>query len=154
MLRAVWVIFAILCGLIIINWVFWHLLGLVAILLGLAFWLAVVLVIGYFIYSALQPSLKSNKGNDVIAYKLWDTHGHRVQVFRSRPTIQDLVTSASAAGSSGESKNTFSIANDTRVSILEDTGGEAIKIRILDESAKEKLGWVSRSVLVRESNLG
>jgi hypothetical protein len=148
MIRAILKVLAVIIGLVILSWVVLHVIGLIWMLLWIAVSLAVIAGIGYVVYCALQKNQPQKTA--AISYKLFDTRGPLVQVYRSEPTIQDLVSTA-AGRDTPESSEGFTIANETRVSILEDTGRESIKIKILDKDTKEKVGWVARSSLVRES---
>src|ERR1700733_6360857 len=148
MLQAILKVLAVIIGLVIISWVVLHVIGLIWMLLWLAMSLAVIAGIGYVVYIALQKN--KPQPAPAISYKLFDTRAAHVQVYRSEPTIQNLVSTA-AGRDEAESSEGFTIANETRVSILEDTGRESIKIKILDKGTKEKVGWVARSSLVKES---
>ncbi len=148
MLRALLIGLAVIVGLLVFNFIFWHLLGLIAMVLWIGIALAAVAGIGYVVFSLLQKD--KQPAQPAVNYKIFDTRNPHVQVYRSEPTIQDLVSTAAGLGAEDEGQ-AFNIANDTRVSILEDRGRESIKVKILDKGAKEKVGWVARSSLVKES---
>jgi hypothetical protein len=148
MVQAILKVLAVIIGLIIVSWIVLHVIGLIWMLVWIAMSLAVIAGIGYVVYCALQKN--KPQPTAAISYKLFDTRAPHVQVYRAEPTIQDLVSTA-AGRDMPESGEGFTIANETRVSILEDTGRESIKIKILDKDIKEKVGWVARSSLVRES---
>lgn len=144
MLRSILISLAVIVGLIVASWIVLHIIGLIWIMLSIAVTLAVVAGIGYILYTAFLKN--KEEPAPVVSYKVFDTNGPQVRVYRAEPSLQDLVSTDASPD-----KQEFSIANDTPVLILEDKGQEAIKIKILNKKAQEKVGWVARSSVVRES---
>lgn len=144
---------------IIIAWLLYYLFGLLSLLvytasIGLVM-LATAVVVGaicYGIFLMLKP--KGQKVKVIQQHKVYDVHGKPIYVFRNEPELIDVVkvhdelhlTKLELQG------DVFSIANDSAVIVLEDTGKESVKIRVKGAANKgDREGWVGRSCLVKEN---
>jgi hypothetical protein len=150
MRRILLLICILILALSVVNWIIWHVLGLIAIVVGLALCLFITLIAYNLIRSALQEKSQATAQAQGGDYKVWDTHNENVQLFAFEPTLNQIVQSGQEPQASQIAFQSFTIANNTKVSILEDNGGDAIKVRVLDPALKEKVGWVARTAIVRQ----
>lgn len=143
-------VLAIVVAVVLINWMFWHLVGLFTVIASM---LAPVIVLGVIVYLAFRYwQWRSGRFDKRSPYRLWNDAGRAVYLFHAEPTSDDVVkirdelslTSLELAG------DVFGVDNDTQVFVLEDEGSEAVKVKIVDPQAKEKVGWVPREAVIRE----
>jgi hypothetical protein len=131
------------------NWMFWHLVGLFTLTVSVLAPLIVLSVLVYVAFRYLRwRSARFDKGT---VYRLWNTHGKAVYVFHAEPSIEDMVTTQDELNLArlelaGE---VFGVENNTEVCVLKDEGAAAVKIKIVDPQAREKIGWVPRDTVIR-----
>jgi hypothetical protein len=138
---------ALIAGLLIANYILWHVIGFIAGVLWLLFVVACLAGLAYFIYAYVQGKQVPKPSSP--QFLVWDTHNQKVQIFYEEPTIEDIVHGVSEPQHYLQAGKVQEVPNSTSVSILEDKGAMAVKIKIIDGEAKEKIGWVSRTLLVR-----
>lgn len=141
-------VIAIVVAIILANWLFWHLVGLVtltAAMLAPVIVLAGVLYLGYRYYRWRTFRLDKHT-----AYRLWNTSGKAVYVFHAEPSVEDMakVQDELNVASLELQGQVFGVDNDTEVSVLEDEGTGAVKVKIADPQAREKVGWVPRETVI------
>ncbi len=136
-----------IAGALFLLFIVSHLLGLVALLSWLV--AAVIFVCGIVYLVSLTREESSEKHNRRSQLKLWDLCG-QVYMFKSEPTVQDLVSIKEL----GQIKDVIgngqviSIDNDTRVHVLQETA-ESLRVKIMEGQAKGKSGWVCRSSVIK-----
>jgi hypothetical protein len=138
---------AVVAGLLVANYILWHVIGFIALVLWLFFVVACLAGLAYFIYAYVQGKQAGQPSRP--QFLVWDSHNQNVQIFYKEPTIEDIVQGVSEPAQYLQSGQVEEVPNSTCVSILEDKGGMAVKVKIIDGNAKEKIGWVSRTLLVR-----
>jgi hypothetical protein len=138
---------AIIAGLLIANYVLMHVIGLIAAVLWLLFVVACLAGLAYFIYAYVQGKQVAKPSQP--KFLVWDTYNQSVQIFFDEPTIEDIVQGVAEPEKYLQSGKVDEVPNSTGVTILEDKGSMAVKIKVTDGDAKEKIGWVSRTLLVR-----
>jgi uncharacterized membrane protein YraQ (UPF0718 family) len=128
-----------------------HVLGWLAFMFNLVLSLLMFAAVGYGIYYLVKP--KKSNSQKSISYKLSGTTA-QIHIFRNEPELKDLVNQnnemhIAKLELAGE---VFPVPKDTHVIILEDSGKEAVKIRIKGSKNKfDSEGWVDRSSLVTET---
>ncbi|MDR3613915.1 MAG: hypothetical protein P4L53_10115 [Candidatus Obscuribacterales bacterium] len=137
----------IIAGLLIANYILMHVIGFIALVLWLLFVVACLAGLAYFIYAFVQGKQAALPSQP--KFLVWDTYNQSVQIFFDEPTIEDIVQGVSEPEKYLEAGKVQEVPNSTGVTILEDKGSMAVKIKIIDGNAKEKIGWVSRTLLVR-----
>ena len=138
---------AVVVVLLIANYILMHVIGVIAAVLWLVFVGACLAGLAYFIYALVQ--MKQEVKPTVPKFLVWDTYNKNVQIFFQEPTIEDIVHGVSEPEQYLRAGTVLEVPNSTGVSILEDKGAMAVKIKVVDGDSKEKIGWVSRSLLVR-----
>jgi hypothetical protein len=138
---------AIVAAVLIANYILWHVLGFIANVLWLLFVVACLAGCAYFVYAYTQGKQATKPTRP--KFLVWDTYSQSVQIFFEEPTIEDIVQGVSEPEKYLEAGMVEEVPNSTGVTILEDKGTMAVKIKVIDGDAKEKIGWVSRTLLVR-----
>jgi hypothetical protein len=138
---------AIVAALFIANYILMRVRGVIAAFLWLAFVVACLAGLAYFVYALVQ--MKQEAKPTVPKFLVWDTYSKNVQIFFEEPTIEDIVHGVSEPEQYLQAGIVLEVPNSTGVSILEDKGAMAVKIRVIDGDLSEKVGWVSRTLLVR-----
>jgi hypothetical protein len=138
---------AIIAGLLIANYILMHVIGFIAHVLWWLFVVACLAGLAYFIYAYVQGKQSAKPSRP--KFLIWDTYNKNVQIFLEEPTIEDIVQGVSEPEKYLQSGKVEEVPNSTTVTILEDKGSMAVKIKVIDGNAKEKIGWVSRTLLVR-----
>jgi hypothetical protein len=142
-------VLAIVVAVILINWMFWHLVGLFTLIAGL---LAPIIVLGLIVYLAFRYyQWRTARFDKRTAYKLWNQTGKAVYLFHAEPNGDDIakIRDELSLASLELSGDVFGVENDTEVFVLEDEGSDAVRVRIVDAQAKEKVGWVPREAVIR-----
>ncbi len=80
-------------------------------------------------------------------YKVWDTT-QQIYVFSNEPTVAELLQART--GTQEEAEDLFAVEPNTKVSIVNDSNKPAIKVRIATGKQQGRVGWVCRSLLVKE----
>jgi hypothetical protein len=154
-MRVILIICATLFALLIANWLFWHLVGILLVLAWLAFLGACAYGIFLLAKSLLGKKNRDEKGDKDSSgqrYKLWTPDAAMVSMFTTEPSSKQIMLLALDAHDSLKSSDVVEIPIDTRVIILEDTGKECIKVRLKDGTFPNSIGWVARNSLIKESN--
>ena len=158
-LRTILIILATIVGVIIANWLFWHLLGIVTLGFFLVLWLAFLGACCYgaflLIRSLLGKKSASDSGqnqSDKPQYKLWNISQTSISMFLTQPSAQQVMLLELDAHETLKSANIVKIPIDTKVTILEDTGKECVKVRLQGSTLPQNVGWVARGSLVKESS--
>lgn len=138
---------AIVAALLIAHYILMHVIGVIAAVLWLVFVAACLAGLAYFIYAWVQ--MRQDAKPSVPKFLVWDTYNKNVQIFLEEPTIEDIVHGVSEPEQYLRAGAVLEVPNSTGVSILEDKGAMAVKIKVIDGDSKEKIGWVSRTLLVR-----
>ena len=135
-------------------WLLSHVLATLYWVGWMAFWLALLALIGYAVFSLLKPKLPTLAQFGIkktVHYKLADTHRSNVYVFRNEPSLKDVamlhdelhLTKLELQG------DVLQVENNTIVTILEDTGAGAVKIKLKNSKTKEKIFWAARSSVIK-----
>ncbi len=161
--RFIFIFIVVIIGLIFGVQIFWHLLGWATIVAW--FVTAVVFVVGmlYALYMMWRAGLFGGGGGGARTprgkptFKVWNAKSPNVYIFREEPSLKNVamltdelhLTQLELAG------DVFSVDNDTQVIVLEDTGGEAVKVKVKGAKKKDRdgIGWVCRSSLIRQEKL-
>ena len=154
-MRIILIICGALFALLIANWLFWHVVGILLVLAWLGFLGACAYGVFLLVKSLVGRKKTDEKnGNDMSAarYKLWTPDGVTVSMFTTEPSSKEIMLLALDAHQSLKSSDVVKIPIDTRVTILEDTGKECIKVRLKDGTFPKNTGWVARNSLIKESN--
>lgn len=138
---------ALVVGLLVANYILMHVIGFFAAVLWLLFVVACLAGLAYFVYAYVQGKQAAKPSKP--KFLVWDTYNKNVQIFFEEPTIEDIVLGVSEPEKYLEAGKCEEVPNSTGVSILEDKGSMAVKIRVIDGDYREKIGWVSRTLLVR-----
>ncbi len=153
-MRFILIIVAVICALMLANFLFWHVLGIVVLLLWLAFAAAccygVFLLIRSTLFGKKQQS-KPQKEKNAGSYKLWTIDQAPVPMFLDQPTPQQVLLLELNAHETLANANIVKIPIDTKVTILEDTGKECVKVRLQGSTFPKDVGWVARSSLFKET---
>jgi len=139
----------IIVAVILINWMFWHLVGLFTLIASL---LAPFIVLALIVYLAFRYyQLRSARFDKRSPYKLWSASGKAVYLFHAEPNSEDVakIRDELSLASLELAGDVFGVDNDTQVFVIEDEGTEAVKVKIVDPQAKEKIGWVLRGAVIR-----
>jgi hypothetical protein len=84
-------------------------------------------------------------------YTLWDESKTGVHAFATEPSSEDLAKikdELSLAELEIEGQ-VFTLDNNTLISVMEDNGTGAVKVKIADPNAREKVAWVPRGNIIR-----
>lgn len=80
-------------------------------------------------------------------FKVWDNKP--IPVFLSEPTMAEMLQAKSSQ--QDEAEDLLVIEPNTTVTVLNDSGKQALKIRILSGKHQGRVGWICKSLLVREA---
>ena len=153
-MRVILIICAALFALLIANWLFWHVLGILVLLAWLAFLGLCAYGVFLFVKNLIGKKSTDEKGDKDTSgqrYKLWTPDAAMVSMFTAEPSHQQIMLLALDAHESLKSSDVVKIPIDTRVIILEDTGKECVKVRLKDGNFPKNTGWVARNSLIKES---
>jgi len=142
-------VIAIIVAIVLANWVFWHVVGLFTLTISV---LAPFIVLSAIVFIAYRYYRgRSIRFDKRAAYRLWNTAGKCVYVFHSEPSVEDLNRAQDELklASLELQGQVFNVDNNTVVSVLEDEGAEAVKVKIIDPQAREHVGWVPRQTVIR-----
>lgn len=81
-----------------------------------------------------------------IKYKAWDTGS--IHVFSNEPSMSDLLVARNTKQEDAE--DLFSIEPNTSVNVINDSVKHTVKIRIMSGKHQGRVGWICRSLLVKE----
>lgn len=141
--------FIIIVAIVLANWLFWHLVGLFTLTMAALAPLIILSAIVYFSFRYYRGrSLKFDKKG---IYRLWNTSGKSVYVFVSEPSVEDIlkISDELSLASLELEGQVFGVDNNTQVSVIEDEGSGAVKVKIADPQVREKVGWVPRETVIR-----
>ena len=153
-MRIILIIIAVIFGLILANWLFWHLLGMLVIALWLAFAAACCYGLFLFLKSVLTGNKSGQSGqnkNNQQRYKLWALDQVTVSMFTTQPSPQQVLLLELNAHETLSKADIVKVPIDTKVTILEDTGKECVKVRLQGSTFPKDVGWVARGSLVKET---
>ncbi len=133
-------------------WILSHVLATLYWVFMSAFWLGLLALIGYIVFLIAKPKLPTLAQFGIkksVQYKLADTHYSGVYVFRTEPSLKDVamlhdelhVTQLELQGT------VLQLENNTVVTILEENS-TAVKVKLKNSKAKEKIFWAAKSSLV------
>jgi hypothetical protein len=80
-------------------------------------------------------------------FKVWDNK--QIPVFLSEPTMAEILQAKNSQ--QDEAEDLLIIEPNTIVSVLNDSGKQAVKVRILSGKHQGRVGWICKSLLVREA---
>lgn len=106
------------------------------------------------VISELQAGKEQGEQSDIVSepvnpakHKVWDTTG-KISVFTSEPSLADLMSARNT--SQEDAEDLFCIESDTLVTVINDNNKHAVKVRIGTGKHQGRVGWICRSLLVKE----
>lgn len=131
-------------------WLLMHVLSMAYYVGWMLFWLLLLLFMLGIAWSIVKPKLPKLAMKKTVKYKVFDARSPHIYAFRIEPTLKDIamlhdelhIAQLELAG------DVIQLNNDTAIKIVEDTGKEAVRIKIKGTKSKEKEFWVARSAIV------
>jgi len=135
---------------IVALWMFWHVVAAVYWAGWALFWLGMLALVGWVVWSLVGPKLPKFQMKKKTYYKLADHKKEYVYAFREEPSLKDVVllTDELHLAKLELQGDVLQLNSDTKIKIVEDSGKEAIKVEIKGRKSKDKFVWVPRSSIV------
>jgi hypothetical protein len=142
-------VLVIVVAVILINWAFWHLVGFFTLIMSLLAPFIVLALIVFFAFHYFQG--RRVRLNKRTVYRLWNRHAKAVYLFHAKPSLGDMIKTRNEIALThlelaGE---VFVVHNDAEVQVLEDDGSGAVKVKLIDPAAREKVGWVEKEMVLK-----
>lgn len=156
-MRTILIVVAAIVGIIIANWLFWHLLGVLTLGFFVLLWLAFLAACCFGLFMLIRALIGSKKPKEVqenqraTQYKLWTVNHPTVLMHKTQPSSQQALLLELNAGETLNSADIVEIPIDTKVTILEDTGKDCVKVRLQGKGFPQNTGWVARGSLIKET---
>ena len=137
----------------LLLWLLYHVLSALYWVGWMLLWLALLGILGFIAFSVFKPKLPKFVIKKPIQFKLSDPKNAHVYAFHAEPALKDLamlhdelhIAKLELQG------DVVPIESNTIISIVEDTGQDAVKVKIRATRPKDKdrILWVARSSIVK-----